>query len=227
MKIRFSTKNVILIITYILIFAGGIYYKTPIYRLLPLFISVVVMILQSEADRFGYLLGSINALLYSIVYAGLGLYATAASAFFLSVPIQFMTFVNWKRHAFGKTVVFKKMTFCARILVGLGTAAVCAIVIFVLNLSGSDYALFDTLASVLGILVSLLTMLGYIEYSYIWPVSSLTSLFLSAQVIMHEMSQMPYFVYALYSFYCVIAATLNVRKYYKLQNSQGDEMNME
>lgn len=220
MRNFFSVKNIMLIVTYSIILVTGIYYMTPLYRLLPLFVSVIVMILQSEANRYGYLLGSMNCFLYAVVYMGLGLYATASSALLLSFPIQLMTFINWKSHAFENTVVFKKMSLVMRLVVGFVTVLVFAVVICILRLSGSDYAIFDTANSVLGMLVSLLTLFGFVEYSYIWPFCSLASVILSCQVLMQEMSQMPYFVYSLYSFCCVIMAAVNVRKLYFLQNQK-------
>ena len=65
-KFKPSADNIILAVTYVSILITGIIFKQPFYRILPLFISGIVMFLQSYANRYGYLLGGINAVIYTV-----------------------------------------------------------------------------------------------------------------------------------------------------------------
>lgn len=53
--------------------------QTPL-RMLPLFVSLVVGMLQAGANRYACLIGGINSIIYTIVYLMLGIYGSAAQA---------------------------------------------------------------------------------------------------------------------------------------------------
>ena len=74
--------------------------------MVPLFVSLFVMSFQSEANRIGSLIGAINAVIYTAAYLYMGVYVSAASAIFLSVPLQLATFFNWKKNAYKKETTY-------------------------------------------------------------------------------------------------------------------------
>ena len=79
-------------------------------HVLPLYISVLVMLLQSFANRYAFLLGAANSLLYAGVYAVFGLYAMALYALLVSCPLQIATFVRWSRRRYGSSTYLKKLS---------------------------------------------------------------------------------------------------------------------
>ena len=87
-------KKIIIILTGFAILASGIYFKQEFFLMIPLFVSLFVMSFQSEANRIGSLIGAINAVIYTATYLYMGVYVSAASALFLSVPLQLATFFN-------------------------------------------------------------------------------------------------------------------------------------
>jgi len=216
---KLTLKNIILVITYIAILTTGIIFKQPFYRILPLFVSVIVMTLQSSANRFGYLFGGINALLYAVVYMNLGAYATALSGLVFSFPMQLITFIYWNKRSYEKSVVFKKMSRNLRLFTAATFLCACAVCFCILESVGSLYAVLDTLSSIIGIYVTILTMLAFIEYSYLWPINGVLNIFFNVQMMLNEPSQITYLIYAIYSLYCVMLAFVNVRKLYKKQNT--------
>ena len=66
-------------------------------KTLPTLVTLIVQILLSRANRFGFLLGSINALIYGISYFDEELYFSLISAVLISAPIQFYSFFNWSK----------------------------------------------------------------------------------------------------------------------------------
>ena len=89
----------------------------------------------------------------------------------------------------------------------------------VLLLVGSDFALLDTSVSLLGIVVSVLTMLAFVEYAPLWLVSNALSLFLNIQLALADISFLPYVIAGVYNLVCTVISVFNVAKLYKLQNA--------
>lgn len=223
MKNKLTQKNIVLVITYIAILTTGIIFKQPFYRIAPLFISVVVMTLQAYANRFGYLLGGINAIIYTVIYIQLGAYATAISGLVISFPMQLITFFYWNKRPYEKSVIFKKMSWKLQLLSIATFVISCAICFGVLKSVGSLYTVLDTLYSIIGIYVSVFTMFAFVEYSYLWPINCVIGVFLNIQIAINEPSQITYLIYSVYSLYCVMLAFINVQMIYKKQKSEALE----
>ncbi len=218
-----KSKIIVIIVTGIAILTTGILTKQNFFLMVPLFISLFVMSFQSEANRYGSLMGAINSLIYTAAYTYMGVYGSAVSALLLSFPMQLMTFFNWKKHAYKKTVIFKQMSNKMRIVSTVGVLALWAVVALILYRLKYEYAIFDSILFLLGIVVSVLTLLAYIEYTYLWIVQAVVGLFLNVQMIINDYSQATYFVYGIYALYCVIGAFINVRKFYKEQQNELKE----
>ena len=212
-------KIIIIIITGIAILTAGIVCKQQFFLMIPLFVSLFVMGFQSEANRIGVLIGAGNSLLYTATYIVMGVYASAASSVLFSFPIQLMTFFSWRKRAYKKTVIFKKMTTKQRIIFTVGLLSLWAIVAGVFYYLKYEYALFDSLTFLFGFIIPILTMLAYIEYTYLWIVQGVVGLFLNVQMAMNDISQITYLIYGVYALYCVILAFINVHKFYKEQSS--------
>ena len=217
LKKYITAKNIIIAVTFCLILVSGILTRQNPLFMIPLFVSLGVMALHADVNRTAYLIGGINACIYGIVYICMGLYASAASALLFSSPLQLVTFLNWKRKAYGKATIFKKLTIKARII--LASCAVLGFFIqqFVLTQLGSDYAILDNIASLVGIASSILSLLGYIEYIYLQILGTVLTIALNVQVTMTNPAHSTYLIYSLYCIYCLVLAFSNVRKLYKEQ----------
>ena len=147
-----TVKNIIIAVTFCLILTAGILTKQNPLFMLPLFVSLIVMALQSEVNRIAFLIGGINSCIYAAVYVSMGLYASAASAMLFSCPFQLVTFFNWKRKAYGKATVFKKLSSKMRVILGVASVLIFAIVQAILLWLGSNYAVLDNISFVNGVL---------------------------------------------------------------------------
>lgn len=205
----------------VLLTVSGIIFHQSFFRILPLFISLAVMILQSKVSRYAFLLGGLNSVLYAIVYFYYGLYGVAAQAFFFSFPTQIITFFNWKKKAQKDTVKFSRMKNWQYAVCAASFAAAWVGLYFILKRFGSDYAVLDNTVTLLGIFSSVLTVFAYIEYTYFFLSVAILNIFLYIQVIPAHHDQVTYLIYGIYSLICVSMHFRNVHKMYKLQQSEA------
>ena len=212
-------KKIVIIITGIIILITGILTKQNALLMVPLFISLFVMGFQSEANRLGVLIGSINSLVYTGAYIYMGVYASAASAILFSFPIQLMTFFSWKKNAYKKTVVFKRMSNKVRLLFAAGVVALWAVTAYIFTLKNYQYAIWDSYLFIMGFVVPILTMLAYIEYTYLWIVNCIIGLFLNVQMVIVDYTTATYFIYGIYALYSVIGAYMSVQRFYREQQN--------
>ncbi len=215
-----NSKKIIIIITGIAILVAGVLCKQEFFLMIPLFISLFVMGFQSEANRLGALAGAINSLVYTAAYIYMGVYASAASALLFSFPIQLMTFFTWKKKAYKKTVVFRRMSTKMRVIFELCFVALWTALAAVFVKSDYEYAILDSGTFLMGFITPVLTMLAFIEYTYLWLVSAVVGLLLNVQMVVNDYKETTYLIYGVYALYCVICAFINVRKFYKEQQSQ-------
>ena len=216
-------KKIIIVITGIIILITGIVTHQQPLLMVPLFISLFVMGFQSEANRIGVLIGSVNSLVYTGAYIYMGVYASAASALLFSFPIQLMTFFRWKKKAYKKTVVFKKMSTKARILFAAGVVALWSVTAYIFTLKDYQYAIWDSYLFIMGFIVPILTMLAYIEYTYLWIVNCIIGLFLNVQMFLVDYTTANYFIYGVYALCSVIGAYISVQRFYKEQQNIPDK----
>lgn len=212
-----NNKIIIIIITGIAILVAGILCKQEFFLMIPLFVSLFVMAFQSEANRMGPLIGSINSLIYTAAYIYMGVYASAASAVLFSFPVQLMTFFRWKKNAYKKTAIFRKMTTKMRIVWSISFIVVWGIMAGVFMHLDYEYAILDSCSFIFGFVIPVLTMLAYIEYTYLWIIQCVVGVFLNIQMVANDYKETTYLIYGVYALYCVIGAFINVHKFYKEQ----------
>ena len=213
-------KIFIIVITGLAILAAGILCKQEFFLMIPLFISLFVMAFQSDANRLGALAGALNSLIYTACYIYMGVYGSAASALLFSFPIQLMTFFRWKKNAYKHTVMFRKMSGKVRVLFFGGVALAWAVLAGVFYYLKYEYAVLDSISFLFGFIIPVLTLLAYMEYTYLWIVQGVVGLLLNVQMVINDYKETTYLIYGVYALYCVIVAFVNVRKFYKEQQEE-------
>ena len=218
-----SIKNIagfmLLGITAIVITITGILVDQSFFRILPLYISLFVSLLQARANRYAPLIGSVNSLLYAAVYYHYRLYASMAYAALFSFTIQLVTFIRWNRSPYKSSTIFRKLTARQRMATTAGFTFVWLAVMLILSRAGSDHRVLDTTISLVGILASLLAMLSYIEYVTLTALGQVFSLILYISMLKTNPEQLTYLVYSLYSLICIIQAFIRTRGIYAEQQS--------
>ena len=61
-------KAVLILVTFLFLTASGILFKQSFLRMIPLYISLIVGLLQSNVNRYAPLIGGINSIIYAAVF---------------------------------------------------------------------------------------------------------------------------------------------------------------
>lgn len=207
----------------IIITMTGLYFHQNFFRILPLYVSLFVMGFSAKVNKYAFLLGSLNSILYAVIYFSYTLYGMAAYALVFSFPMQLITFIRWQRHSYKQSVRLKKMTAKEKIIAALIFSVAWLVLFLVIRKTGASYALLDNTVTMFGILISILQMLAFVEYTYLMIPSSIFSIALYIQMLPENPEQATYLIYSIYSFICMILQFKNAIALYKVQNAEKEQ----
>lgn len=221
-----SKKNIFIFIlmglTAILITATAIHNRQNFLQIMPLYVSLIIGMLQSRVSRFASLLGSINSLFYGAVYIYFNLYGSAFSAILFSCPIQILTFIRWNKNKWEHSTVMRKMSVKQRVILAFGFAAALAVMWKVLPLLGSEYVFLDSVSTLLGIIIYFLTMFAFVEYPALMLINGVIGIALYLQMLGDNPEIATHLIFSVYSLICVIFAFFEAKKLYKNQQSEKE-----
>lgn len=204
-----------------------LYFETvsDVVTALPLFISIIIMLLQSRANRYSFLLGSLNSVFYAIVYFAFELQASALSALLISLPVQMFTFIRWHKHKYKDSTVFKKMSVGIRMVSFVAGVVAVFVMMLLLKRFGSEYIILDTIASVAGIGVYILTFFSFIEYPFLQIFNGvIIGINYVIMIADGKYTLIPYLIYAVYQVICVIKGAVWVCRLYVEQQDSGKDL---
>ena len=208
---------IMILITAILITLTGIISHQSVLRMIPLYVSLVVGILQSRANRYANLIGGINALLYAAVYFHFGLYASAASALLVSSPIQLATFIRWSNRSYKHSTKFRCLSAKFRIILSVIFVVSFSTIYIILSVLNSEYRLLDLSVSLISVFTSVLALFSFMEYSWTMLGTGVFSIVLDISMMRNYPGQITYLVFSIYSMICIILQMISVHKLYKEQ----------
>lgn len=224
MKSMFSKKDIFIFIlmgiTGVLISITGIFYNQSFLRIFPLYVSLVIGLLQSRVNRYASLMGSVNSILYGVVYFYYGLYGSALSAVLFSCPIQMLTFIRWNKNKWEQSTVLKKLTAKQRILLSAGFMVSLVVMWILLPYFGAKYVFLDSVSTLLGIIIYFLTMFAFTEYTFLMLINGVISIALQTEVAIATPETVPFLIFSVYSFICIIFAFFQARRLYQKQNQK-------
>lgn len=224
MKAVFSKKDififVLMALTGILISVTGVYYNQSFLRILPLYVSLVIGLLQSRVNRYASLMGSINSILYGVVYFYYGLYGSAFSAILFSCPVQLLTFIRWNKNKWEQSTVLKKLTVKQRIFLSALFIVSLIAMWILLPYLGAKYVFLDSVSTLIGIVIYFLTMFAFVEYTFLMLINGVITIALNTEVAIATPETVPFLIFSVYSFICIIFAFFQARKLYRKQNQK-------
>ena len=209
MKLR-NKKKVILFeylpmaMTGICILICAIVFQQMFIKVLPLFFSLLIMLLNSRANRIGFILRAINSCIYIVGYLMEGVYGTVASTVF-GIVIMLITYFRWKGNAYGKATVFRRFSVRGRLLLVLILCVAWATTSFILWKMGGTATVMDGLTMVLGFAVNMLNIVAYVEAPFLNIISGLcqTALWVQIVFVNGNYAATTYLVYMIYCTYMI------------------------
>lgn len=218
-------KNLLPLITAVLITITGIWFKASPLTVLPLYISIVVTRLQSDANRYMLLIGALNSLIYATVYFTKGLYSDAVYAIIASFGVQFFGFRQWGKRKSKAGTVFRKMPRWL-ILLTVAAAAVAYGILCWFYLAWkieAPYMLLDNAVVVVGTVTTLLTALSFREYPYSFLLGNLLSSALYLWMFPQHPDMLTHLIMMANSIVSGVFALLSVRKICRRQAQNKEE----
>ena len=217
---NFIKKNTFLcileFITFTSILTTGIIFHQEFWKMLPLFISLAVMLLQAKVNRYAYLLGGLNSILYAVAYFSMGIRESALSALLMSFPLQIITFILWQRKTQGNVTKLRKLNIWA--IAGIATAFALSFTVMFLWFPHDETAttytiLMDTSTTLLGFITTMLTLLRFREYIVTQIVTLPLSLSMHVMIMVGgNMANITYVIYTVYCCICLAMAAVRIAK---------------
>ena len=202
-----SVLALLMLVTATGITVTGIIFKQDFWRMVPLYVSLFIAFMNSRVNRYAPLIGGLNSILYALVYLSYGLYSSAAYAFFVSMTLQMITFIRWNKRPLGNSTELRRLKMWQMIisvaLLAAGFACLCFI-----TKNVSQYFLLDNIITALGILVTILRMLSYIEFTYFSICAEIFSVMLYVLMLRNNPEQSTYLIFSLYSLVCGVMAVI-------------------
>ena len=204
-------------ITFILILTTGIVFGQAFWKMLPLFISLVVMLLQAKVNRYAYLLGGLNSILYAVAYFSMGIRESALSALLMSFPLQVITFILWQRKTRGNVTALRKLNAWAITGITVSFALVWAAMFFWFphdETAGTFTVLMDTTTTLLGFITTILTLLRFREYIVTQIVTTPLTLAMHIMIMVNgNTANITYVIYTVYTIICLGMALRRIVKH--------------
>lgn len=194
----------------VLIIVFAILREQSFLKTLPTLVTLVVQLLLVRANRYAFLLGGTNALIYGAAYLSEGLYFSCISAVLMSAPLQYYSFVVWSRRR-EKPVGGLRFLSPGKLLATVGaTVAIWLVCYFALGglFQDATSPLLDSYLFAAGLTSSLLAAWQYVETQYISILSSILSLGLWIALTLRNPANVNYVIIAAYNLYRITQAAV-------------------
>ena len=181
-----------------------------IFKTLPTIVTLFVQLLMMSANRYAFLLGGCNSVIYGIVYFIEGVPFSGISALVLSFLPQIYTFFNWGKNSKSGKVSLRRLP-AKYIAVAVALfAGLWALSYFWLSKYMTiRIPLLDTLTFSLGIISTALAAVRYIESQYVSFFSCVWALVQWILLTVQDPSNINFAVIAVYNLYCVALTAIN------------------
>ena len=199
----------------------GVMYGCPVYRMIPLCVSLMVMILQTRANRMSFLLGGVNALYYAVVYFSLKLYGMSLYSLLVACPLQIMTWLRWRKNAYAHATVLRRLTGKQRLRWSAGLAGAWIGLYLILDAFGSWYLILDHTISIISTAGNLGSVLSLIEFPFAQILAHVLSITMYVQMVLEEPAQWHFLIFFSYALICSSISAHYMHKLYRKQRQEA------
>ena len=199
-------------------------FKQKWYKVLPTLNTLIILLLSARVDRRSFLIGGLNAAFYGIGFFTEGLYFSVINCLLVSMPLQLFSFFNWKKHADGNSAKLRTLGWRGEAVVISSTVVGCQLCYWLLLPffgGGQQQAALDIFLFVIGLVITVLALLRYVETPYYNLISSTASLIMWALICIENIADFNYLIMAAYSLFRVSQSAITWTKQYK--KSQKEE----
>lgn len=202
----------------VLIVCFAIHNAQSFIKTLPTLITLGVQLLMCRANRFGFLVGGFNAILYGVIYFGEGLYFSGINAALFSAPVQFFSFANWSKKQTGKNhTALRTMRLRTWIIAMAAALTGWAITGLLLAPFFKDALLpgFDTFLFAWGLVYPVLASLRYVESQYMSAFAGLINIIMWSIICVEQPNNINYLIIGIYGLFMGIKTCVHWTKQYR------------
>ena len=221
MKSKLSAKEIWLdyvpmFVCAALILFFAILKEQTVIKTLPTLITLVVQLLLVRANRFAFLLGAANSLIYGVAYWTEDLYFSMISTVLISAPIQIYSFFHWRAHSGGLHTRLRLLPLPRLLIILLLTLGGWLMLYFSCKslFATAAYPLWDSLLFVLGITISLLVARRAVESQYINLISCVISIVIWILLTVRTPGDINYVIISFYNLFRVAQAAVSWTRQY-------------
>ena len=181
-----------------------------IFKTLPTIVTLFVQLLLMSANRYAFLLGGCNSVIYSIVYFIEGIHFSAISALAVSFSLQIYSFFNWGNNSKSGQVSLRWLSAKYKAVTAGAAIGLWSLCYFWLSrYMVLRIPLLDTVTFSLGIICTVLSAVRYIESQYINIISCTLSFVMWVILTIQNPSNANYVIISIYNLYCVTLTAIN------------------
>ncbi len=195
----------------------GIVFEQSWWKMVPLYVSLLVGLCQMRASRYASLIGGTNSVLYAGVNLAEGLPAQSAYSLLVSCPFQIATFIRWSKNKYKQSTKFRRLGWKWRGAVALLFAVLMALTSVILTAIGSSYVILDAAMMLIGAFTMVLTLLSFVEYSWFMLCTGVVSIVLDAVMMVDNPARITFLVFSIYWLVCVTLQFITVQRLYNEQ----------
>jgi len=181
-----------------------------IFKTLPTIVTLFVQLLMMSANRYAFLLGGCNSVIYGIVYFMEDVPFSGISALVLSFLPQIYSFFNWGKNSRSGKVSLRRLSAKYMAVTVAAFAGIWSLSYFWLaKYMTIRIPLLDTLIFSLGIITTALAAVRYIDSQYISFISCIFALIQWILLTVQDPSNINFVIIAVYNLYCVGLTAIN------------------
>lgn len=214
--------SIITLLAAVGILISSIFVGENIFTTLPLYVSLIIGIFSSGANRYGSLIGSMNCIFYTVVYIYFGLYAQALQALLISCPVQMVTFIRWNKRAYKSSTRFKSLKLWQVLAIGTSSVVAYLIIMIALKATDASHPYIDNAITVISTVQTILALLIYREYSWVALPTCVLLVVLDIIMIPGEPIRIAYIFYSAHALICAIKQFISVRRLCREQRLEAD-----
>ena len=198
------------------------------YKVLPTLNTLMILLLSARVDRRSFLIGGLNAAFYGIGFFTEGLYFSVINCLLVSMPLQLFSFFNWKKHADGNSAKLRTLGWRGEAVVISSTVVGCQLCYWLLLPffeGGQQQVALDIFQFVIGLVITVLALLRYVETPYYNLISAIANLVMWILICVKNVANLNYVIMAAYSLFRVSQSVVTWTKQY--QKSKKEEAQKE
>ena len=199
-------------------------FKQKWYKVLPTLNTLLILLLSARVDRRSFLIGGLNAAFYGIGFFTEGLYFSVINCLLVSMPLQLFSFFNWKKHADGNSAKLRTLGWRGEAVVISSTVVGCQLCYWLLLPffeGGQQQVALDIFLFVIGLVITVLALLRYVETPYYNLISAIANLMMWILICVKNVANLNYVIMAAYSLFRVSQSVVTWTKQY--QKSKNEE----